>query len=103
MTIIDADKFVSYLIYSKHIDGLTCGEVKEAVEMCKVDVLDRLSALDKIRAEIIDTLYVDSLIFGELIAYRDGKISTDDVIEEFNRATRAEALKIIDKYRESEE
>lgn len=48
MTIIDADKFLSYLIYSKHIDGLTCGEVKEAVEMCKVDVLN------KIRAEIIE-------------------------------------------------
>ena len=38
MTIIDADKFLTYLIYSKHIDGLTCGEVKEAVEMCKVDI-----------------------------------------------------------------
>jgi hypothetical protein len=46
MTIIDADKFLSYLIFSKHIDGLTCGEVKKAIEMCKVDVFD------KIRAEI---------------------------------------------------
>lgn len=44
MTIIDADKFLSYLIFSKHIDGLTCGEVKEAVEMCKVDVLDNIKA-----------------------------------------------------------
>ena len=42
MTIIDADKFLSYLIYSKHIDGLTCGEVKKAVEMSKVDVLDKI-------------------------------------------------------------
>ena len=46
MSLIDADKFLSYLIFSKHIDGLTCGEVKEVIEMCKVDVLD------KIRAEI---------------------------------------------------
>jgi uncharacterized Zn finger protein (UPF0148 family) len=60
--------------------------------------------LDKIRAEIEDTLYVDSLIFGELIDFRNGKISADDVIEEFNRVTRIEVLKIIDKYRaESEE
>lgn len=44
MTIIDADKFLSYLIFSKHIDGLTCGEVKEAVEMCKVDVFDKIRA-----------------------------------------------------------
>ena len=46
MRIVDVDKFLLYLIFSKHIDGLTCGEVKKAVEMCKVDVLD------KIRAEI---------------------------------------------------
>lgn len=55
--------------------------------------------IEKIRAEIIDTLYVDSLIFGELIGYREGKIRTDDVIEEFNRVTKAEILKIIDKYK----
>lgn len=60
--------------------------------------------IEKIRAEIIDTLYVDSLIFGELIDFRNGKISADDVIEEFNRVTRLEVLKIIDKYKtESEE
>lgn len=46
MRIINADKFLAYLIFSKHIDELSCGEVKEAIEMCKVDVLD------KIRAEI---------------------------------------------------
>lgn len=44
MTLIDADKFLAYLIYSKHIDVLTCGEVKEAVEMCNVDILDRIRA-----------------------------------------------------------
>ena len=59
--------------------------------------------LDKIKAEIIDTLYVDSLIFGELIDFRNGKISADDVIEEFNRVTRLEVLKILDKYKEESE
>ena len=60
--------------------------------------------LDKIEEEIKDTLYVDSLIFTELIDFKNGKISADDVIEEFNRVTRMEVLRIIDKYRaESEE
>ena len=68
----------------------------------RVDFI-RSDVLDKIRAEITDTLYVDSLIFGELIDYRDGKISTDDVIEEFNRVTKAEVLKIIDKYKAESE
>lgn len=76
MRLIDADKFLAYLIYSKHIDGLTCGEVKEAVEMCKVDVLD------KIRAEIADMpkLY-------PFVDHIDTYVKVDDV------------LAIIDKYR----
>ena len=59
--------------------------------------------LDKIKTEIKDTLYVDSLIFGELIDFRNGKISADDVIEEFNRVTRLEVLHIIDKYKAESE
>lgn len=55
--------------------------------------------LDKIEEEIKDTLYVDSLIFTELIDFKNGKISADDVIEEFNRVTRTEILKIIDKHK----
>lgn len=57
------------------------------------------SALDKIEEEIKDTLYVDSLIFTELIDFRKGSKSADDVIEEFNRVTRMEVLRIIDKYK----
>ena len=44
MRLIDADKFLGFLIFSKHIDSLTCKEVKEAVEMCKVDVLEQIRA-----------------------------------------------------------
>lgn len=62
-----------------------------------------LNALNEIRAEIEDTLYVDSLIFTELWDFKNGKIDDDEVIEEFNRVTRAEVLKIIDKYAKNEE
>ena len=69
-----------------------------------IKALEKDPILDKIRAEIISILYVDSMIFGELIDFKNGKISADDVIEEFNRVTRLEVLKIIDKYKaESEE
>lgn len=68
-----------------------------------IKALEQESILDKIRAEIEDSLYVDSLIFGELIDFRNGKISADDVIEEFNRVTRTEVLKIIDKYKAESE
>ena len=64
-----------------------------------IEALEQEPILDKIRAEIVDTLYVDSLIFGELIDFKNGKIDADDVIEEFNRVTRMEVLRIIDKYK----
>jgi hypothetical protein len=57
MTIIDADKFLAYLIFSKHIDGLTCGEVKEAIEMCKVDEVKVDNVLDKIKADVEQNAY----------------------------------------------
>ena len=76
MTLIDANKFLAYLIFSKNIDGLTCGEVKKAVEMCKVDVLD------KIRAEIEDYCKRYNITF-------DSNISA--------------CIDIIDKYREVSE
>jgi hypothetical protein len=73
----------------------------EALKMA-IKALEQEPILDKIRAEIKDTLYVDSLIFGELIDFKNGKISADDVIEEFNRVTRMEVLQIIDKYKSEE-
>ena len=77
-------------------------ELTEALDMA-IKALEQGSILDKIRTEIIDTLYVDSLIFGELIDFKNGKISADDIIEEFNRVTKLEVLKIIDEYKTESE
>lgn len=59
MRLIDADKFLGFLIFSKHIDSLTCHEVKEAVEMCKVDVLDKIKV--EIEKEMSNADSVDYL------------------------------------------
>lgn len=78
-------------------------DIRKTLDMA-IKALEQEPILDKIRAEIVDTLYVDSLIFGELIDFKNGKIDADDVIEEFNRITRMEVLRIIDKYKlESED
>lgn len=86
MTIIDADKFLSYLIFSKHIDGLTCGEVKEAIEMCKVDMFD------KIREEI-----------NGLIKYYPYPVVSPYQTNNYAMLIEDEVLQIIDKYREGED
>lgn len=84
MTIIDADKFLTYLIYSKHIDGLTCGEVKEAIEMCKVDTFD------KIRAEVT-AIAISGQVDEHTIFVRTGE------------QVKQMALEIINKYRAGSE
>ncbi len=79
MKAIDADKFLAYLIISKHIDELSCGEVKQAIEMCKVDV-DVDDVLDKIKTEI-------------------GQI-TDTMGVSYNPyISKIDVLQIIDKYK----
>ena len=87
---VDKEELIKALQYDRkqYIKGYSDG---------KSDVLD------KIRTEILDTLYVDSLIFGELIDFKNGKIDADDVIDEFNRVTRQEVLKVIDTYKKESE
>lgn len=81
MKVIDADKFLGYLIFSKHIDSLKCEEVKEAVEMCKVDVLEQ------IRTEIEDLdRYYDNDYFS---------------VNNCPMYKCNEVLQIIDKYKEN--
>jgi len=82
MTLIDADIFLEYLIFSKHIDSLKCREVKEAVEMSKVDVLD------KIRAEI------EKAVWEDVVVSLDG---TDEV--RIPRLEPDDVFEIIDNYK----
>ena len=96
MRLIDVDKFLTYLIYSKHIDSLTCGEVKEAIEMCEINVLD------EIRAEIkqAKTYTFKTKDGQEFIA------SADDIINPDKRNFTSgldKALEIIDKYKGEQE
>ena len=82
MRLIDGDKFLEYLIFSKHIDGLTCKEVKEAVEMCKVDVLEQI--VDEIEQYNqkpshypVNTISIKTVL--QIIdKYRGGKNETDN-------------------------
>lgn len=68
MRIIDADKFLKYLIISKHIDGLTCGEVKEAIEMCKVDFPDKIRAEIQENINYNKTMNYQGIVTGLLLA-----------------------------------
>lgn len=56
MAVIDSNNFITHLVWSGLIDKATCGELKEAIELCtvkdiytKADVVDML---DKIKSRI---------------------------------------------------
>lgn len=90
------------IAYGKEQLDVFGGEHAEFIRLA-IKALEQEPILDKIEEEIKDTLYVDSLIFTELIDFRKGSKSADDVIEEFNRVTRMEVLRIIDKYKTERE
>ena len=90
MTLIDADVFLGYLIFSKHIDSLKCKEVREAIEMSKVDVFG------KIRAEIEECLKaLDDIEKSGYNIYLPNEISG-------RRLTYQQCLEFIDKYEAAE-
>lgn len=93
------EEAIKLLVNATYSDEWQGNEDLTTAHNMAIKALEQESVLDKIEEEIKDTLYVDSLIFGELIDFKNGKIDADDVIEEFNRVTRMEVLRIIDKYK----
>ena len=85
MRIIDADVFLGYLIFSKHIDSLKCKEVREAIEMSKVDVLY------KIRAEIENHCGLTKENHCRYCSYCNSVMGVREILE------------IIDKYKSESE
>lgn len=62
-----------------------------------------IKALDEVERykqiiEDIKEIFIDSLIFGELWAFKDDKISDDDVINEMNRVFKNEVMQAISKH-----
>lgn len=68
MPVIDRDKFITYLVYSGVVDKATCGELKEAIELCTVKDIytkaDMVAKIDKIRAEIEKEADTSSSLHG---------------------------------------
>ena len=56
MSLIDSNNFITHLVWSGLIDKATCGQLKEAIELCKVEAIP-MSVIEDIKAEIKETYH----------------------------------------------
>lgn len=90
MIIIDEEKFLTYLIFSKHIDGLTCGEIKEAIEMCKVEEVIEVMTKKGVMTKSEAQRYYEGVL--------DGFRESEKCFREENKALEQEPLTdVLDK------
>lgn len=87
MPVIDIDKFITYLVYSGVIDKATCGELKEAIELCTVkDIYTKADMVAMIEekvhsyhsrycpaCEAVDRKSVSNLIQEKINALKENK------------------------------
>lgn len=56
MAVIDSNNFITHLVWSGLIDKATCGELKEAIELCTVKDIytkaDMIAMLEELQVEI---------------------------------------------------
>ncbi len=61
MAVIDSNNFITHLVWSGLIDKATCGELKEAIELCTVKDIytkaDLVAMLTDIQSEIRHFMY----------------------------------------------
>ena len=55
MSLIDSNNFITHLVWSGLVDNATCGQLKEAIELCKVDAIPK-SVIEDIKEEIEQTV-----------------------------------------------
>ena len=71
MAIIDSDSFITHLVWSGLVDKATCGELKEAIELCTVKDIytkaDMVAMLDEISLEIDEMDYASIIDCQKLI------------------------------------
>lgn len=83
MAVIDSNNFITHLVWSGLVDKATCGELKEAIELCTVKDIytkdDMVTILTKIQTEIEENSYSEN-VYGDEYGI-DQVISTDDVYQ----------------------
>jgi len=77
MALIDSNNFITHLVWSGLVDKATCGELKEAIELCTVKDIytkaDMVAMLEELNLEIDE-------MFARRIDYTVDKIQ--DLIQE---------------------
>lgn len=76
MAVIDSNNFITHLVWSGLVDKATCGELKEAIELCTVKDIytkaDVVAMLEEIQLEIqelwdADPSYIEGVYDSEMV------------------------------------
>lgn len=102
MAVIDSDNFITHLVWSGLVDKATCGELKEAIELCTVKDIytkdDMVVMLEDIKEQLREMHedFFETEHFDEAYGVSDSM----DIIQEKINALKSEieTRKIVDRY-----
>lgn len=85
MAVIDSDNFITHLVWSGLVDKATCGELKEAIELCTIKDIytkdDLVAMLTEIQLEI-DDLWEVTWKSDYRGGFKDGCIEVNNLIQQ---------------------
>ena len=93
--IIDADMFLSALIYHGSIDNEKCGWIADTIEKCKVEVFTKdevIAILGEIQAQI-DDRWEDTWNHDYRGGYKDACIEINEIIQHKINALKGRGIK----------
>lgn len=89
MAVIDSDNFITHLVWSGLIDKATCGELKEAIELCtvkdiytKADMVDMLTEIETEIEEIEIDLPFGFEPVSKTAAFYEGVSASSGIIQQ---------------------
>ena len=96
MALIDSNNFITHLVWGGLIDKATCGELKEAIELCTVkDTFSKdevIAILGEIQAQI-DDRWEDTWNHDYRGGYKDACIEINEIIQHKINALKGRGIK----------
>jgi len=83
MAVIDSNNFITHLVWGGLIDKATCGELKEAIELCTVkDIYTKADVVAMLEEVLSETEEMDCEIDHDFEGYYNGVVACQKCIQQ---------------------